>query len=69
MTINEEAEKKQDSVSGTLTDDTILGFRSNKEVVTPTGIVRNVFPFIMMVVIAIEAIICFVVLYLKKRIR
>ena len=69
VTINEEAEKKQDSVSGTLTDDTILGFRNNKEVVTPTGIVRNVFPFIMMVVIAIEAIICFVALYLKKRIR
>lgn len=52
-----------------LTDDVTVTFTNIKNVTAPTGIVRNVFPFIVMVVIAIEAIICFVVWHLKKRIR
>ena len=52
-----------------LTDDVTVTFTNTKNVTAPTGIVRNVFPFIVMVVIAIEAIICFVVWHLKKRIR
>lgn len=40
-----------------------------KRISPPTGLSGNVFPFIVMVVIAIEAMICFAVLYLKKRIR
>lgn len=40
-----------------------------KRISPPTGLSGNVFPFVVMVVIAIEAMICFIVLYLKKRIR
>lgn len=47
----------------------ILYAKWRRVITPPTGIVRNVFPFIVMVVIAVEAMICFAVLYLKKRIR
>ena len=52
-----------------LTGDVTVKFTNTKSVTTPTGIERNVFPFIVMVVIAIEAMICFIVFYLRKRIR
>ena len=60
---------KQSSVSDILLADTTLNFRNEKDVITPTGVYKTVLPYIMMVVVAIDAIICFVVLYLKKRIR
>lgn len=63
-----EAEEKN-SATGTLSADATLNFRNEKEVITPTGIYKTVLPYIMMVVVAIEAIICFAVLYLKKRVR
>ena len=62
-------EDERNSATGTLSEDATLKFRNDKEVGTPTGIYKTVLPYIVMVVVAIEAIICFAVLYLKKRIR
>lgn len=62
-------EDEKNSATGTLSEDATLKFRNDKEVGTPTGIYKTVLPYIVMVVVAIEAIICFAVLYLKKRIR
>lgn len=69
VAIGEGEAEKNNSATGTLSADTTLNFRNEKEVITPTGVYKTVLPYIMMVVVAIEAIICCVVLYLKKRIR
>ena len=69
VTVGTKTENSNEYKGENLTDDVTVTFTNTKDVTAPTGIVRNVLPFIVMVVIAIEAMICFVVLYLKKRIR
>lgn len=56
-------------VEHTLNENQTVTFTNTKNVVPPTGIYDNVLPYIMMVMIGIGAIVCFTVLYLKKRIQ
>ena len=57
------------SLKGTITEDTKIIIKNDRTIGTPTGVYKTVLPYIMMIFVAIDAIICFVVLYLKKRIR
>ena len=69
VTVKGETTNSSEYTGENLTEDVTVVFTNTKSVTAPTGIVRNVFPFVVMIVIAIEAIVCFFVLYLKKRIR
>lgn len=64
-----------EKAEGTLDENRTVTFTNTKNVVPPTGLSNNVFPYILMVIVAIGAIgaigaiFCFVVPYWKKRIR
>lgn len=64
--VNDVATEKAE---GTLDENRTVTFTNTKNVVPPTGLSNNVFPYILMVIVAIGAIFCFVVPYWKKRIR
>ena len=64
VTVKGETTNSSEYTGENLTEDVTVVFTNTKSVTAPTGIVRNVFPFVVMIVIAIEAIVCFFVLYL-----
>lgn len=55
------------SLSGTITEDTEVTVNNDRTIASPTGIFRNIFPFIMMVVVAVDAAIVFFVMYMRRK--
>lgn len=55
------------NLKGTITEDTSVKVQNDRTISTPTGIFRNIFPFIMMLVIAIDAAVIFFVMYMRRR--
>lgn len=67
-TVNEENGRVYTTNSSGLESVTTnVDYVNTKDVSAPTGIFRNIFPFIMMVVVAVDAAIVFFVMYMRRK--
>jgi len=57
----------KESLKGTITENTEIIVKNDRTIATPTGVFRNIFPFIMMVIVAVDAVVAFFVMYMRRR--
>lgn len=60
LKINDAAEADEDgAISGSITGDSVVKFENTKSTTTPTGIIMDIAPYALMVIIALAAVVVF----------